>query len=241
MTKDIETKHYASRSGEFYNEQRENNIRNYKCSVAGCNKAYYNKSQLDAHLLKHSGNKPYRCEHCEYASRQKYLLDKHKEKIHRISLPSTRISRHRERISIPPRFNCIRLTQLTNKTIKTRSNINKRIHLYRNNATSILALVESGRITKNAFYADKSAGYIDDCWWIFNIGCPPLKIWRSPFTARSHTEKLTSVLNQIHSIAVLYGADEYRYTNQLQLFQQDNKAALNIINKGIKIYKQWIK
>ena len=223
MTIHHKTKQYASRSGEFYNEQRQKDIRNYKCSYVDCDRAYYNKSQLDAHLLQHSGEKPFQCEHCEYASRQKFLLDKHNLAKHRIPLPSTRISRHRERTSLPPRFNCMRLTQLTNKPIKARNNINKRIQLYRNHATNILSLVEQGRITKNAFYADKSNGYIKDFWIIFNIDNLPFKIYRSPFSAQSHTKKLTNILNQLHSIAVLYSSDEDNHNNQLQLFKKDNK------------------
>ena len=243
MTILTQNKQYASRSGEFYKEQRDKNIRNYKCPFDNCNAAFYNKSLLTGHLLKHTGKRPYGCNHCSYKARQKFLVDKHKLKSHNIPLPSTRTSRYRERASLPPQFRCLRLAQYTgNKVNHYSTKIQHRIQLYKQNPMNILSLVEKGFITKKEFSADKGRGYIDDAWFIFQIANRDRqpKISRSLFKARSHSKKLTNMLNQIHTLHILYPSLILR-ENQMNLLRNDNKSKSDLITKAIQLYNKEFK
>ncbi len=242
MTISTQKKQYASRSGEFYKEQRDKNILNYKCPYDNCNAAFYNKSLLKGHILKHTGERPYPCNHCDYKSKQKYLLDKHKLKLHNIPLPTTRTSRYRERTSLPPQFSCIRITSFNPQSTPIRSSARaQRILLYKRHSHHILSLIEKGLITKKDFWSDKARGFIDDAWFfVFTNNNQDTIIRRSEFAARSHSENLANILNQIHTLHIIYPTIDLR-ENQMNLLREDNKSKSDLITKAIQLYNKEFK
>ncbi|XP_046332053.2 uncharacterized protein LOC124115187 isoform X3 [Haliotis rufescens] len=52
-------------------------VKSYKCEVADCGKTFSSKSNHQAHMLFHRGEKPYDCKHCHRTFRRKQALKKH--------------------------------------------------------------------------------------------------------------------------------------------------------------------
>ncbi|XP_071115795.1 uncharacterized protein [Haliotis cracherodii] len=52
-------------------------VKSFKCEVADCGKTFSSKSNHQAHMLFHSGEKPYDCKHCHRTFRRKQALKKH--------------------------------------------------------------------------------------------------------------------------------------------------------------------
>lgn len=211
----------TSRSTEFYRRQRETNTRKYCCPT--CDKTFYNKSQLNAHMLKHTGETPYHCNCCTYKAKQKFLLDKHKLKMHNIPLPSTRTSRYRMRTSEPPIYGCKRIVKRTNKQPKLKGELQKRIDQY-DAATNILDLP----ISKKHFSMDKSRGFIEDYWVIYLLSNP--RQTQKTKTARKNTQKIAHFMNQIATIKKKF---PNTFEHQLQLLREDNHKQHENINIAV--------
>ena len=225
----IDTKKYASRSGEFYKQQREHKRHNYLCRH--CEKSFYLLSNLKAHILQHTGETPFTCEIChDYHSKQKFLLDKHRKKEHNIPLPSTRISRHKERTSLPSIFTYERITQYTGKIPKKNKGVRyDRIEMYKN-SMNIHDLIKREKISKKDFYTDKSTGYIKDGWYIKF----PQRMLLIGNSARK-TEKMTDILNQIHNLHILYPDYDAR-REEIILLKKDNHTNSPLIEECLKMY-----
>ena len=224
---------YASRSGEFYKRQRDNKQNIYCCRHEDCNKSFYLLSNLKAHTLQHTGETPFSCDICNnYHSKQKYLLDKHREKEHNIPLPSTRISRHKERTSLPEIFSYKRITKYTGKIPKKKTGgRQQRIEAYKN-ATDIQLLIENQLISKKDFYTDKSNGYIEDGWWI-QFPAKSIRVGN----AKRKSEKMTDMLNQIHNLHIIY-QDYNARRKEINLFKMDNNKNVKILENCLSMYKK---
>ena len=240
LTKLHSNMNYASRAGEYYRQQRDKGNCKYHCRHEGCMRSYYSKAQLDAHMLGHSGEKPHKCDACGYESRQKYLLDRHREKAHGIPMPTTRISRSRMRHSAPSRFFCRRITAFTGLMPSERrgnTGLQRRVALYRQ-ADNILDLLEPIEaitfISRKHFSSDKRRGYILDSYYIGEFE-----------TARHYQfgnserrcEKLVDILNQLNTIRGIYPETTMKeeYERELELFKQDNNKAQKLIEQGIEL------
>ena len=226
---------YASRAGEYYRQQREKNENKYKCDIEGCAAAFYVKSQLDAHKLKHTGEAPFACFDCEYKTKQKFLLDKHREKEHNIPLPSTRQSRYKFRTKLQNCCGCTRITFYTNKKSKKGGRVQERIKLYKQNA-DILSLLINNLISKKEFSMDKRAGYIEDKWMLFPLS-QPARLTPSG-TSRRKTEKITSFINQIQNITKQTKKTE-EFNREYQSLIDDNTKSSNLITIAYNIHKQF--
>ena len=224
---------YASRAGEFYRRQRENREFKHVCPHAGCNAKFYVKCQLTQHMLKHTGEKPFACMHCNYAAKQKALLDKHNLREHGIPLPSTRATRHRLRTSLPSQYICKRLTRYTGKTpTQRRERLDQRIALYKNN-NKIITLVECKQILKKEFYADKSAGYIYDMWVLYDIEDPARVIEIG--NSERKTERVVNFMNQIHNLHILF-PDEIAFDKEIQSLKNDNACSQEQVDYALELY-----
>lgn len=224
---------YASRAGEFYRRQRENREFKHVCPHAGCNAKFYVKCQLAQHMLKHTGEKPFACMHCNYAAKQKALLDKHNLREHGIPLPSTRATRHRLRTSLPSQYICKRLTRYTGKTpTQRRERLDQRIALYKNN-NNIITLVECKQILKKEFYADKSAGYIYDMWVLYDIEDPARVIEIG--NSERKTERVVNFMNQIHNLHILF-PDEIAFDKEIQSLKNDNARSQEQVDYALELY-----
>ena len=246
LTKLYSNKNYASRAGEYYRQQRDKGICKYSCRQEGCKCTYYSKAQLDAHMLSHSGEKPHKCPSCDYASRQKYLLDRHREKAHGIPMPTTRISRARMRRSVPDRFFCSRITAFTGlMPSRRRGNLGlqRRVELYRqsDNIRELLVPTEAATfVSKKHFSSDKRRGYILDSHYIgefstarnFEFG-----------NSKRRCEKLVKLLNQLHTIRSLYPPTTapQEYAAELELFKQDNNKTQDLITKALHLINRQFK
>ena len=224
---------YASRAGEFYRRQRENREYKHRCPHPGCDAKFYVKCQLTQHMLNHTGEKPFTCAHCDYASKQKALLDKHNLREHGIPLPSTRASRHRLRTSLPPQYTFKRITRYTGKApTQRRERLDQRINLYKNN--NILALVECKAILKKEFYADKSAGYIYDMWVLYNITDPARVVAMG--NSERKAEKAANIMNQIHNLHILF-PDQAEFLRELQSLKNDNARSQEQVEQAFNLYQ----
>ena len=226
---------YASRAGEFYRRQRDTNSFAYTCTHDGCTAQFYTKSNFTAHLRQHTGECPYACDQCGYSAKQKSLLDKHRLKEHNISLPSTRETRYKERISLEPLYASRRVTTYTGKVpTHKRADLSRRVNFYKM-TKNILALVNTGTITKKAFYADKGSGYISDKWCIYSLHQPLINF---PIgNSKRLTMKIASFMNQIHNLHLLYPKKSVFATKFLAL-QEDNKKSLKSINISMILYNK---
>jgi hypothetical protein len=224
---------YASRAGEFYRRQRDDGVFAYPCPHQECDAKFYIKSQLSTHLLNHSGETPFVCNLCNYTSKQKILLDKHRQREHDIPLPSTRISRYRTRTSLPAICECKRDTYYTGK--KPNNNykgvVARLEHYEREN--NIINLLETNKVTKRDFYADKAKGYIIDHWVIYTKA-RPLRLF-SIGNSQRKAEKITAFINQIHNITQLY-KDPQQYNQEISYLQKDNKKKIELINTALQLY-----
>ena len=224
---------YASRAGEFYRRQRDNLIRKHICQHPGCEAKFYIKSQLTAHIRQHTGECPFQCDKCDYAAKQKILLDKHRLREHDIALPSTRITRHKERISLPAWCACHRETKYTGKIpTHKQGRLAQRVDLYLT-SNDILQLLEDTTITKKEFYADKSAGYISDYWSIYALQYPTRTF---PIgNSQRNTEKIANFMNQIHNLHILYPQPN-AFAQELASLQSDNKKSETLISQSMMLY-----
>ena len=233
LTKIHSSAPYASRAGAFYRHRRDNKCCNYRCQHSGCDRAFYSKALLTAHMLKHTGEKPYSCVLCAYASRQKYLLDRHALKAHSIPMPTTRISRHQRRHSRPPRFACTRITIYTGKIppARTHASVRRRIAAY-SNTSNIIALVEK-QISKRHFYSDKSNGYIKDGWFIYEIN----QSSKTHFMGNRQRmcEKLVGFMNQINTLSMLADSDE-EIIKDIEDLKQDNPKNDDLVVEGLRLF-----
>ena len=226
---------YASRAGEFYRRQREKREFKHVCPHAGCDAKFYVKCQLTQHMLKHTGEKPFACAHCDYAAKQKALLDKHNLREHGIPLPSTRASRHRLRTSLPPQYTFKRVTRYTGKVpTQRRERLDQRITLYKNNNSNILSLVECKAILKKEFYADKSAGYIYDTWVLYDITDPARVVAMG--NSERKAEKAASIMNQIHNLHILF-PDQEEFLRELQSLKNDNARSQEQVEHTFNLYQ----
>ena len=225
---------YASRAGEFYRRRRENREFKHVCPHVGCNAKFYIKCQLTQHMLKHTGEKPFACAHCNYAAKQKALLDKHNLREHWIPLPSTRASCHRLRTSLPPQYTFKRVTRYTGKApTQSRERLEQRITLYKNNASNILSLVECKAILKKEFYADKSAGYIYDTWVLYDIADPARVVAMG--NSERKAEKASNIMNQIHNLHILF-PDQEEFLRELQSLKNDNARSQEQVEHSFNLY-----
>ena len=230
---------YASRAGEYYRRQRDKQLYNHACPHPDCDAKFYVKCQLTQHLLKHTGENPFACPHCSYAAKQKVLLDKHKLREHNIPLPSTRVSRHRLRTSLPPQYTFKRITRYTGKApSQRRERLDERIYLYTAHKSNILALVEGKEILKKEFYADKSAGYICDTWVLYNIDNPVMVV--AVGNSKRKAEKMSTVLNQIHNLHILF-PDEAGFLREFESLKKDNAKSQEQVESVYKLYKSKFK
>jgi IKAROS family zinc finger protein len=60
--------------------KRHSNEKKFKCNT--CSKAFYEKQDLERHVILHSGEKPHKCPYCTYACAFKGNLTKHLNKRH---------------------------------------------------------------------------------------------------------------------------------------------------------------
>jgi KRAB domain-containing zinc finger protein len=60
----------------------EANVKRFKCSYEGCPYSAKRKEHLDKHTLKHTGEKPHQCPHCDHTTAQKSSLNLHIKRIH---------------------------------------------------------------------------------------------------------------------------------------------------------------
>ena len=246
LTKLHSNMNYASRAGEYYRQQRDNGNCKYTCRHEGCERKYYSKAQLDAHMLSHSGEKPHECSLCNYASRQKYLLDRHREKAHSIPMPTTRISRARARRSVPDRFFCSRITAFTGlMPSQRRGNIGlqRRVTLYKQSANirELLEPTEAATfITRKHFSSDKRRGYILDSYYIGEYDASHNYQFGN---AGRRCEKMVTILNQLHTIQTLYPPtiSPQKYEAELEIFKQDNNKAQALINRAIHLINNQFK
>ena len=246
LTKLYSNKNYASRAGEYYRQQRDKGICKYSCRQEGCKCTYYSKAQLDAHMLSHSGEKPHKCPSCDYASRQKYLLDRHREKAHGIPMPTTRISRARMRRSVPDRFFCSRITAFTGlMPSRRRGNLGlqRRVALYRqsDNIRELLEPTEAATfVSKKHFSSDKRRGYILDSYYIGEFGTS--RNYQFGNSGR-RCEKLVLFLNQLHTIQILHPSttSSEEYAAELELFKQDNTKTRALITKALHLINRQFK
>ena len=226
---------YASRAGEYYRRQRDAKLFHHTCPEAGCAAKFYVRSQLTAHMRKHTGEQPFKCLHCKYAAKQKYLLDKHNEKEHSIPLPSTRISRYKMRMSLGKSCAAKRITNYSGKLpTQRRERLVHRLDLYSRHA-NILALITEGHITKKEFYADKSAGYIKDYWCIYTLACP--EHLHTVGNSRRKAEKTAHFINQIKNLHILFPTPE-KLNEQLDSLKEDNKKNIARIDQSYNLYKK---
>lgn len=225
---------YASRAGEYYRRQREKREFKHVCPHAGCNAKFYVKCQLTQHMLNHTGEKPFACAHCDYAAKQKALLDKHNLREHGIPLPSTRTTRHRLRTSLPPQYTFKRITRYTGKApSQRRERLDQRIALYKNPNSNIRALVECKEISKKEFYADKSAGYIYDMWVIYNINDPARVV--AIGNSERKAEKTSNFMNQIHNLHILF-PDETTFHEEMGSLKNDNTRSQEQVDYAHDLY-----
>ena len=55
-------------------------MRNFKCEE--CSQAFQGKSNLDSHMMTHTGEKPFACPHCDYRAAQKVHVTTHIKGVH---------------------------------------------------------------------------------------------------------------------------------------------------------------
>ena len=222
---------YASRAGEFYRRQRDNKELLYPCP--SCAAAFYIKSQLRNHQLQHTGENPFACDMCNYAAKQKILLDKHRERCHNIPLPSTRLSRYKKRTSLPAKYACRRIVKYTGKVPNHKNGrLMKRVKGY-GKGEDILSMINNNLITKKDFYADKSAGYISDNWVIYPLKFPNRIV---PIgNSQRKTEKMVSFMNQISNIFVLFPSINGQ-REQLAYLKKDNKTKQELIDTSLILF-----
>jgi len=248
LTKLHSNMNYASRAGEYYRQQRDKGICKYICRQEDCSCSYYSKAQLDAHMLSHSGEKPYKCPPCNYASRQKYLLDCHREKAHSVPMPSTRISRARARRSVSDRFFYGRVTAFTGLMPSQRrgnNGLQRRVTLYRQ-TTNIRELLEPTEaatfISRKHFSSDKRRGYILDSYYIGEFGTG--RNYQFGNSGR-RCEKMVAILNQLHTIKTINSDPTLearkKYEVELEIFKQDNKKTRALIDTSIHLINSQFK
>jgi hypothetical protein len=155
---------------------------------------------------------------------------------HNIPLPSTRLSRHKYRTSLKDWCGYMRRTRYTGKVPKqNRAGLNKRIHLYRNNA-DMLSLLTTQDITKKEFYADKNGGYITDHWIVYAKA--NTRMVHIVGNSQRKTEKIAHFMNQINNLHILFpkAAD---LGNEIESLKQDNKKSIPLVNKAYTIYQDF--
>ncbi|XP_014662593.1 PREDICTED: uncharacterized protein LOC106805493 [Priapulus caudatus] len=62
--------------------------RDYPCTYAGCQRAFYDTKHLKVHMLRHTGEKPLQCDRCEFVCRQRNSMNYHINKYHREDEPT---------------------------------------------------------------------------------------------------------------------------------------------------------
>ena len=66
----------------------------YKCNFEGCPKGFQDKKSLRIHIRTHIGEKPYKCNYCNYAGAQKTCLNYHLKKYHANMQPTPASNRY---------------------------------------------------------------------------------------------------------------------------------------------------
>jgi len=56
------------------------NIYKFHCEYEGCNKKYNTRSNLEVHLRKHAGVRPFVCQYCKKQYISKWNMAKHQKK-----------------------------------------------------------------------------------------------------------------------------------------------------------------
>ncbi|MBM10182.1 MAG: hypothetical protein CMF69_11565 [Magnetovibrio sp.] len=195
----------------------------------------YGKSSLKIHICCfHDKEKRYKCPECGKCHAQKGNLDKHRQREHGVPRPSTRATRHRERMSMPPIFRCVWYLEMLNRKMRERGKMVERKRLYE--AMSDIYdkkpdILKDGNFKIGRMAEDMRSGYINYGWAIENIHTKKIFKDLKKNKSGSYAKKVANFMNYIHTLRHIYKKDSAAMKREMEYLYKDyNKSPQEIMD-----------